>query len=349
MDEYGFHQFHDDPKLKGKSVTEWGRGRTAEVDVGTRGTTCSDTRSDTPTVVLFPNCVIGATSGRIREQFSSEDTDRTLDSAERLLKAVSASQAGEVNRMKMELRRLVMDEQARGKKRKAAGSLIESPSVQVALKPWREIAMPHNDVATGGYQQAEFAADLWQVHLGEGSDEYRDPQEFFRRTYLTDSLRRLLEGAAKRLTGKGGDPVVQLQTNFGGGKTHSMLGLYHLFSGMAPGKLEGNGRGAGGRGGRQAPIRTARRAGWEQDFTWEIRLKSRTVRWYGRCGANWRTSLAGGTHSSGSARMTNRATNPGDTLRELLIEYGPCVVLIDEWVSYARQLHDEGDLPGRHF
>ena len=89
---------------------------------------------------------------------------------------------------------------------------------------------PHKDVASGRYQQAEFAADLWQVHLGEGSDEYRNPAEFFRRTYLTESLKRLLVGAVQRLAGQGGDPVVQLQTNFGGGKTHSMLALYHLFS-----------------------------------------------------------------------------------------------------------------------
>src|SRR2546426_9156974 len=107
------------------------------------------------------------------------------------------------------------------------------------LKPWREVVTPHKDVASGRYQQAEFAADLWQVHLGEGTDEYRKPVEFFRRTYLTESLKRMLVGAVQRLTSGGGDPVVQLQTNFGGGKTHSMLALYHLFSGTAPGELLG--------------------------------------------------------------------------------------------------------------
>jgi predicted AAA+ superfamily ATPase len=73
----------------------------------------------------------------------------------------------------------------------------------------------------------------------EGTDEYRDPAEFFRRTYLTESLKGLLVGAIHRLTGEGGDPVVQLQTNFGGGKTHSMLALYHLFSGTAAAELAG--------------------------------------------------------------------------------------------------------------
>lgn len=85
------------------------------------------------------------------------------------------------------------------------------------MKPWREVVSPHKDVASGRYQQAEFAADLWQVHLGEGSDEYRNPAEFFRRTYLTESLNQLLTRALQRLAGDGGDPVVQLQTNFGGG------------------------------------------------------------------------------------------------------------------------------------
>ena len=44
-----------------------------------------------------------------------------------------------------------------------------------------------------------------------------------------------------------------------------------------------------------------------------------------------------------------KATSPGDVLRELFNEYGPCLILIDEWVAYARQLHDQGDLPAGDF
>src|SRR5262245_159377 len=173
-----------------------------------------------------------------QEPFSSRDTLRALDSAGRLLKAVSAPQTDEVERMYMELSRLFFDEQVRSERRKSAGTAVES-AVTGSLKPWREVVTPHRDVASGRYQQAEFAADLWQVHLGEGADEYRNPIEFFRRTFLTDSLKRLLVDGIERLGGTGGDPVVQLQTNFGGGKTHSMLALYHLFSGTAPSELPG--------------------------------------------------------------------------------------------------------------
>ena len=173
-----------------------------------------------------------------QESFSSDDAYRALDSVGRLLTAVSAPQSKELEKRKLELLRVRFDEQTRGERRKQAGAAIESAAA-ASLKPWREIVTPHRDVASGRYQQAEFAADLWQVHLGEGTDEYREPVEFFRRTYLTESLKGLLVGAIRRLAGKGGDPVVHLQTNFGGGKTHSMLALYHLFSGTASGKLDG--------------------------------------------------------------------------------------------------------------
>ena len=98
---------------------------------------------------------------------------------------------------------------------------------------------PHPDVAPGEYQQAEFAADLHQVWRGEAEDEYGKPEEFFRRTFLTEGLRDLLLNATRRLRGEGGDPVVQLQTNFGGGKTHSLIALYHLAGGYEPAKLPG--------------------------------------------------------------------------------------------------------------
>lgn len=112
-----------------------------------------------------------------QETFSSDNTYRALDSVSRLLAAVSASQADAVEKMKMELLRLRFDEQVRSEKRKTAGTAVESAAAS-GLKPWREVVTPHQDVAGGRYQQAEFAADLWQVHLGEGSNEYRDPREF---------------------------------------------------------------------------------------------------------------------------------------------------------------------------
>ena len=98
----------------------------------------------------------------------------------------------------------------------------------MTLKPWREIAVPHDDVLKGTFQQAEFAADLSRVHARTATDEYQDPALFFQRTFITEGMRLLLDSVVKRLVGRGGDPVIQLQTAFGGGKTHTMLAVYHL-------------------------------------------------------------------------------------------------------------------------
>jgi hypothetical protein len=124
------------------------------------------------------------------------------------LTAISAPQADDIEKMKTEFLRLRFDEQVRSEKRKSAGTAIESAAT-INLKPWREVVTPHKDVASGRYQQAEFAADLWQVNMGEGTDEYRDPVEFFRRTYLTESLKGMLVGAVRRFAGSGGYGVDQ--------------------------------------------------------------------------------------------------------------------------------------------
>ncbi len=280
--------------------------------------------------------------------FSSDDAYRALDSAGRLLAAVSAApQADELEKMKMELLRVRFDEQMRSEKRKSAGTAIESQGA-AGLRPWREVATPHKDVATGRYQQAEFAADLWQVHIGEGSDEYKKPAEFFRRTFLTQSLQQLLVGAVQRLAGQQGDPVVQLQTNFGGGKTHSMLALYHLFSGVAPGDLLGVDALLASAGVDKLP--TAKRVVLVGN---KISPGNPVTKPDGTVVRTLWGELAwqlGGKKAFATIQADDeRATSPGDKLRELFNEYGPCLVLIDEWVAYARQLHDSSDLPAGSF
>ena len=282
-----------------------------------------------------------------QESFSSDDAYRALDSVGRLLAAVSAPQSEELEKRKLELLRVRFDEQTRGERRKQAGTAIESAAA-ASLKPWREIVTPHKDVASGRYQQAEFAADLWQVHLGEGTDEYREPVEFFRRTYLTESLKGLLVGAIRRLAGKGGDPVVQLQTNFGGGKTHSMLALYHLFSGTASGELDGidpilQEAEANELAEARRVVLVGNKISPGNPVTKPDGTVVRTL--WGELA--WQ--LGGKKAFARVAADDEKATSPGDALRELFIEYGPCLILIDEWVAYARQLHDQSDLPAGGF
>jgi predicted AAA+ superfamily ATPase len=283
-----------------------------------------------------------------QETFSTDDAYRALDTAHRLLLDVSAAeQALEVDRMKQELLRTRFSEQTRQRERKAAVAPIEGQPAG-GLKPWREIVTPHKDVASGRYQQAEFAADLHQVWRDEAAPEYGDPVEFFRRTFITDGLKELILNAVRRWEMKGGDPVVELQTNFGGGKTHSMIALYHLAWGYSPSKLLGV----------EAILAEAKLAAppkanvvvlvghmvnpgavqTKPDGT-KVRTLWGELAW----------QLGGAEAFAFVAEGDAKGTNPGAALKDLLRRYSPCLILIDEWVAYARQLYGISGLPAGSF
>ena len=281
--------------------------------------------------------------------FSGDDTYRALDSAQRLLQGVAASEeANEIDREKQDLLRLRFSEQARRETRKLAVAPTEGqPSA--SLRPWREIITPHPDVASGRYQQAEFAADLDRVTRGEGSDEYRNPRDFFARTFLTEGLRHLLINALRRLDGNGGDPVIKLQTNFGGGKTHSMLALYHLCAGVPTAELPGVDALLADAGVSSPPfvqratfVGTAlspARVHRKPDGT-EVHTLWGELAW----------QLGGAAGYAFVAADDQHGVSPGSrALGELLDFAGPCLILIDEWLAYVRMLYGVSGLPAGSF
>ena len=272
------------------------------------------------------------------EPFGVDDAFAALHEIQELLEAVGAppAQSEEVEKLKMDLLRTKFEEQARREQRKATAAPVEGAALG-GLKPWREVIAPHDDVARGTYQQAEFAADLWQVYQGSGGAEYRDPAEFFRRTYLTAGLSELLVNALKRLSGRGGDPVVELQINFGGGKSHSMLSLYHLFSGVKATDLPGIEGILTESGVVQPPaVRRAVLVGNSLTPGSPTRKDDGTV-----VNTLW-GELAwqlGGREAFELVRAADEnATNPGADLDKVFALCGPSLILIDEWVAYARQL-----------
>lgn len=214
------------------------------------------------------------------------------------------------------------------------------------MKPWRETAIPHKDVLEGTFQQSEFAADITAVNTGKAGREYQDAVAFFERTYITEGMGLLLTQVAQRLAGKGGEPVVQLQTAFGGGKTHTMLAVYHLatrkcaLSDLAgiPALIDraglmdvpqtrvavidgtAHGPGQAWKHGKQ-PVKTL----WGE-LAWQL----------------------GGAEAFAMVKDADATgTSPGkDMLRELLSAYAPCVVLIDELVAYVRQFPEGQALSG---
>ncbi len=286
-----------------------------------------------------------------QNQFSTDDAYRMLDTAERLLQSFSAvDQVKVVQGLKRDLQRQNLDEQARSERRKTAAKPTEGEPLK-GLASWRDVITPHADVASGRFQQAEFAADLYQVATNNADLEYQDPIAFFGRTYLTNGLKELLVGAARRLSGDGGDPVVDLQTNFGGGKTHSMIALYHLASGVNGAELPGIGELLAEEG-LSIPSHVARAVvvgQWLSPATPSHMPDGTQVRtiW-----GEIAYQLAGPAGYELVRLDDEAATNPGTRLIDLFRLAGPSIILIDEWVAYARQLpsrDNEPSLIGGHF
>ncbi|MCY3785681.1 MAG: Swt1 family HEPN domain-containing protein [bacterium] len=282
------------------------------------------------------------------ESFSTDDALRGLDTAQRLLESVAAgAQANEIGGLHQELLRLKFEEQSRSARRSRAQRT--EAGVEAGLPSWREVIEPHDDVTSGRFEMAQYAADLHQVWRGAAAAEYGDPTEFYRRTFITEGLGKLITGAVERFAGAGGDPVVKLQTNFGGGKTHALIALYHLAGAERaadlPGVedlLTGGGSSLPGTGVRRAvlvghqlePSTISRKP----DGT-EIRTMWGELAW----------QLGGSDAYSLVAEADRSATSPGAALGEVLRAHAPCLILIDEWVAYARQLYGQQGLPAGTF
>lgn len=286
------------------------------------------------------------------DAFTYDDAERALDSMRRLMEAISAGDtAAELGRMRDTILRTKFTELQRNEERRRTQRLDISVETTAGLLPWRSVVEPHQDVATGEFQQAEFAADLAKVHNGSAPSEYRNPTEFFARTYLTEGLSNLLVGAAKRLSGAGGDPVVELQTNFGGGKTHSMLGLYHMAGGTPARDLPGLDQLLSERG-LAIPERISRAvlvgtsygpsdaAKREKDYGRPIRTTWGELAF--QLGGEAGYALVAENDANGIAPGSN-------LLEELFRRFSPCLILIDEWVAYLRQIYRVEGLPSGSF
>jgi predicted AAA+ superfamily ATPase len=205
------------------------------------------------------------------------------------------------------------------------------------MKTWKEIAIPRKDVLEGTLMQSEFAADISAVHNGKATPDYQDAAAFYERTFITEGMRLLLTQVSQRLSGQGGEPVIQLQTSFGGGKTHTMLAVYHLATRKCPlSDLQG------------IPALIDRAKLMDPPQATVAVLDGTNIgpaqpRNYNSVVTNtlwgelaWQLGKAEGYALVREADLSG--TSPGkDVLRVLLEMAAPCVVLVDELVAYIRQ------------
>lgn len=296
------------------------------------------------------------------EDFSDDDTWRALDTMARLSEQIDAEGAEEIRDILRDYRygsvrgSTAVTETAttpaaeNGGKARKAGILETTPAT--GLPAWRDVIEPHPDVALGRYKNAEFAADLAQVARGEAAFEYQDPVEFFSRTYVTEGMLGLLEQAVRRVSGKDGEPVIQLKTAFGGGKTHSMLALYHLLRGQVSLDKLPSAKPVLERAGVTSIPRTrvAVLVGTALDPT-----KARRPQYMPGITINtlWGEMAAQLAQAAGDPKLYDfvkeadkKGVSPGHVaLKELFDASGPCLILMDEIVAYAKKLYGASGLP----
>lgn len=216
----------------------------------------------------------------------------------------------------------------------------------MSLKPWREIIAPHPDVLNGTFQQSEFAADLTAVRTGRSSPEYGDAKSFYERTFITEGMGKLLTQVSQRLNGKGGEPVIQLQTSFGGGKTHTMLAVYHLATRQcALGDLSGIPAlldHAKVMDVPQAKVAVLDGTAHSPGQAWKHGKQAVRTLW-----GELAWQLGGAEGFALVQAADANGTSPGkDVLCTLLAKFAPCVVLLDELVVYIRQFVESQPLSG---
>ena len=204
------------------------------------------------------------------------------------------------------------------------------------LRTIYETCRPRADVEAGTTKDEQFAADLAQVVNKTAPKEYSDPAVFFRHSYPTRGMRELLKAVLTRLAGRGGEiaSIIRLDTQYGGGKTHSLIAVVHAVRGMTgvqgveefvdPALLP------------ESPIRVAALDGENSDpadgLTLEPGLRAKTL--WGELAYR----LAGAEGYRRVQESDQRHVAPGaETIREL---FGgePTLIMIDEVSVYLRKV-----------
>ena len=100
------------------------------------------------------------------------------------------------------------------------------------IKSWFLNCLPHYDIRNGVLDESVFAANLNEVVMGTAPEVYINPVTFFAKTYVTAGLRDISNRVILALNGEETqNRVISLQTGFGGGKTHTLISLYHIIKG----------------------------------------------------------------------------------------------------------------------
>ncbi|MFZ5915521.1 MAG: ATP-binding protein [Chloroflexota bacterium] len=199
-----------------------------------------------------------------------------------------------------------------------------------------ETCQPRPEVLSGELKEEIFAARLKDVIDGTAEDVYREPARFFDNTYPTEGLRLLLNEALGRLTGlqPTNNPIIRLETAFGGGKTHNLIALYHTAKGRVSADMV-RGTVTPALLPRPGQIQVTGVVGSDLDPTTGLYHPEDDVRTYTLWG-ELAYQLAGASGYKLAEESDRHRAAPGTGLFQELIGHRPTLIMLDEIARHMR-------------
>jgi len=196
---------------------------------------------------------------------------------------------------------------------------------------------PRAEVLKGDLEDAIFAADFGDLISGRAPKVYHDAATFFQNTHPAKELCKVIQSVFERLAQtKEPGVTIRLSTGFGGGKTHTLMALWHLAQHISDASMGTELLPAAGRPKAVTVIGIdAGKAGVPQ---------------FAKYGATKVNSLWGDLfHRLGGekalktlGKADDPEASPSDGQIELVFPKGPVLILLDELVIYMARLSDRG-------
>lgn len=280
------------------------------------------------------------------QSFHPEDAHRILDRMTRMLDMIGSTEGEKTTNLAHALLTHLFEGDLHKKDTRGIFEIEGDPLA--GLLPWRQATRPHPDIISGRYIKNAFETNLFQVLSDSVKSEHSDLVRFFRRTYFTSGLVRLVLNGWKRVLGLGGVPVVGLHAGAGGGKTHSMLALYHLLDGeLATKDLPGLEELESIKEQWEGDLPVVSRAvlsclKYSVDNSWTKADGTQVHTLWGEMA--WQLGGKDG-YAIVSSEDQNGLGPSAEQINELFDRFSPALVLIDEWVAYARHFVGKSSLP----
>ena len=267
----------------------------------------------------------------------SDEVGLALMAMERLLSDADLPAAGEVGVLRKKVMGIVETASDEPPEPAAVSAPITATKAGTGIPYWWDVCEPHDGFKNPAHvDESRFAASLGRVFAGNAAPEYLDPVSFLSQTYFTENLTQMVREIASRLSEGDGASVTEVQTPFGGGKTHALLTFFHLVNNPAAASTVPGAQEALGSFSIPAGARVLVFDGQEHGADPVLKENGVAV-----------STMWGELTSQVNAGLFNRliadcdgkAEAPGNgVFGQVLEAASPCLILIDEVVSYLVKL-----------